>query len=66
MDQTTYSELGCRDVLGRFVLALVFLICAACTYTRNAPLIADQTIKLIQIDNSPIANGNTVPVSAVP
>jgi hypothetical protein len=65
------DEIGCREMSLRMISAVV-LICVAltlpgCASAPNfAPLISQPTIKLIQIDNSPIANGNTVPVSAVP
>ena len=39
------------------ILLFIFMIClTSCTYTRNAPLIQTEIN----------ANGNTVPVSAVP
>lgn len=63
------DEIGCREMSLRMIAAVV-LVCVAvtltgCTYTRNAPLI-EHNAPFIDFNIKDSANGNTVPVSAVP
>lgn len=55
-----YEDLGCREMAGRMMLAVVLICCAVslsgCAYTRNAPLISAPLIN---------ANGNTTTVPLV-
>jgi hypothetical protein len=75
---TDVDPLGCAEMSVRLIIAAV-LLCACvpvslsltgCTYNRNAPLISGSSINPIKIDTNltvkDSANGNTVPVSAVP
>ena len=56
-------ELGCRDMAGRMLLAVVFIyfgmMVSGCTFNRNAPVLEINST----IEDS--ANGNTVPLGGL-